>query len=346
MRRFKLWPWALVLALCIGVLTSCQAKNGASDKPKQEQGQSTKQDDKKLIYTSFYPLQYMTERIVKDKMTVENIMKMGEEVHGWEPSAQDMAKLNHASLLIINGLQLEGWLDHIQDNAKITICDTSAGVDTIKIGADGHDEHDHAHDHDKKDAAKTENKDDHDHDHDHEHEHHHGEFDPHIWLSPKSAMIQAENIYKAVSKLDPENEGFYKSNFDALKKDLSQLDDEYTKGMEGKTGYVIVPHEAFGYLARDYHFNQVPIEGIHSDSEPDLAKMKELTEFAKDHKITTVFYEEEGNPRISEEIAKTVGAKAEGISTIESRTQKQIDSKEDYLSLMRQNMEKIIKAVQ
>ncbi|MDU5922099.1 MAG: zinc ABC transporter substrate-binding protein, partial [Finegoldia magna] len=213
------------------------------------------------------------------------------------------------------------------------------------------EEHDHDHDHEEKnhDHDHEEKNHDHDHeekDHDHDHEHHHhGEFDPHIWMSPKQARIQMKNVYEAIVKFDAENKDFYEKNYKELDKKFEELDKKYAEVLAPqKDKYFIVPHEAFGYLARDYEINQVPIEGINSDSEPDLNKMKELTNFAKSHKINTVFYEMGESDKIANSLAKEINAKTAGLSTIEAKTQEIEDGKDNYFSLLEKNLDAISQA--
>ncbi|MDO5755322.1 MAG: zinc ABC transporter substrate-binding protein [Tissierellia bacterium] len=297
---------SLLLLVLILLITACGVKEGKDQ-----------QNDESVVYTSFYPLEYMAERIAGGKIKVHNIMALGASVHGWEPTAKDMAGLSDADLLIINGLGLEPWLDDVRGSVSTTIIDSSNGVDAIVLQEEDHDHGDHDH----------------------------GEYDPHIWLAPKNAIIQSENIKNAFVDLVPEEKEYFEKNFEELTMELEGLDAQFAHSVGDFNAYIIVPHEAFGYLARDYGFKQVPIEGIHSDTEPDLQKMTELTDFAKDHHISTVFYEEGDSPKIPQAIAKEIGADIEGISTIEARTQEQIDAEQDYLTIMKENIEKIIEAI-
>ena len=326
----------LLLALMIGVASGCaRQKNDINNQKVQEQQEktddkSTDKSDSKKLYVSFYPIEYMAKEIAKDKIDVVNVMPKGASVHEWEPTAQDIKNLSDSKMLIVNGLGLEGWFEDVKSSLKNTeIVDSSANIEKIKA----EEEHDHDHDHEEKD-----------HDHDHEH-HHHGEFDPHIWMSPKQARIQMKNVYEAIVKFDAENKDFYEKNYKELDKKFEELDKKYAEVLAPqKDKYFIVPHEAFGYLARDYEINQVPIEGINSDSEPDLNKMKELTNFAKSHKINTVFYEMGESDKIANSLAKEINAKTAGLSTIEAKTQDIEDGKDNYFSLLEKNLDAISQA--
>ena len=342
----------LLLALMIGVASGCTRQNNDVNNQKvQEQKEksddkSTEKSDSKKLYVSFYPIEYMAKEIAKDKIEVVNVMPKGATVHDWEPTAQDIKNLSDSKMLIVNGLGLEGWLEDVKSSLKNTeIVDSSTNIDKIKAEEDhdhDHEEHDHDHDHEEKGHDHYHEEKEHGHDHEH---HHHGEFDPHVWMSLKPARLHMKNVYEAIIKFDSENKDFYEKNYKELDKKFEELDKKYAEVLAPqKDKYFIVPHEAFGYLARDYEIKQVPIEGINSDSEPDLNKMKELTNFAKSHKINTVFYEMGESDKIANSLAKEINAKTAGLSTIEAKTQDIEDGKDNYFSLLEKNLDAISQA--
>ncbi|MDY6065919.1 MAG: zinc ABC transporter substrate-binding protein [Finegoldia sp.] len=350
----KNWKKISIACACLLFMTACSNKNqdtqnqeqtkveetnqaqNTQTNQKEETAQDQKNSEKKTVYTSFYPMEYMTSRIAGDRLNVIGLMPTGMEVHDWEPAAKDVADLTKANLLVINGLELEGWLDDVQGELKDTkIVDTSESIDLIEADHDheeGEDEH-------HEEEAKEEDHDE------HEHDHHHGKYDPHVWISPKQARVQAKNIYDAIVEMDPDNKDAYTENYQALDKELEEIDKAYEKELAAKENkYIIVPHEAFGYLARDYGLEQVPMEGINSESEPDLNKMKELTDLAKEKNIKTVFYEAGGSDKAAQTLAGEIGGQAAPISTMESKTQDVIDGKDDYIKMLKDNLENIKKA--
>lgn len=309
------------------LLSACQSTTNGSEK-------KIEGDSDKVIVTSFYPLEYMTKRIAGDKYKVENIMPVSSSVHGWEPSAKQIGDLLKSEALIINGAGLEGWFDKIKETQEgLNIVDTSKGIDLIAAK----DDHDHieedGHDHHHEEGE----------DHVEEEDHSHGEYDPHFWISPKEASVQADNIYNALLSLDKENEEYYKGNYTELKKELDTLDQEYTKKLSAaKNKEIIVPHEAFSYIERDYGLKQIPLSGVHGEGGPDMAKMKGIIEDAKAHGITDVLYESGSSSETADAIVKETGGKSVPINTLEGITQEQIDQKEDYLSLLRKNLEQFV----
>ncbi|WP_300410021.1 zinc ABC transporter substrate-binding protein [Lagierella sp.] len=321
------------LLLVMLLITSCANKAGNNQSTENKEG-------KKVVYTSFYPIEFATKEIVKDKMDVKSVIPAGVEVHDWEPSLKDITKIKESDLVLINGLELEDWLDDakkVVDEKKIV--EVSKDIELIKPQEEDHD-HDHdEHDHDHEEENHEEEN------HEGHHHHNHGEYDPHIWLSIRNYEVIAKNIFEEVSKIDPENRGFYEENYNSLKKSLEELDKKYTDGFkENKGKHIIVPHEAFGYMAKDYNLVQVPIENITSDSEPDLKTIANIVDLAKKEGIKTVFYEGEDSGKVPKTIAKEIGGEAKPIHTLEFITDEQEKNGDNYLTLMEENFNNIMES--
>lgn len=301
----------------------------------------TKKEDKKIIYTSFYPLQSITKEIVGDKIEVRNLIPNGQEVHHWEPTAQDMKNLSEGSVILVNGLGLESWLDKFKASIKdLKIVEVSKDVNLLKAEDEDHD-HD---EHDKHDEHGEHKGEEHKHDKE-EKEHNHGEYDPHIWLSLKNMKTIAKNIYNQVVEMDKENEAFYKENLEKLQVKLDDLDKKYSEQLKNaKIKSVITSHEAFAYLLNDYGLKQIPIENLSSDSEPNLEKVKEVVELAKKEGIKVIFYEELSENKVEETIAKEIGGEVKMLYTIEGQTEEQAKENKDYIQLMEENLKALVEA--
>ena len=109
---------------------------------------------------------------------------------------------------------------------------------------------------------------------------------------------------------------------------------------------IIVAHKAFGYLCKAYGLNQIAIEGLMPDSEPDPARMEEIIQLAKKKKINTIFFEELVSPKVANTIAKEIGAKTEVLNPLEGLSEEQVDAGEDYFSVMRTNLKQIKNALE
>lgn len=295
----------------------------------QENVEVTREEEKDIkIYVSNYPLYDFTKRIVGDKIEVINITK-NQGFHGWEPTARDIADIKSGDLFIYNGPEIETWAADMIDSGTIDIetLVASDGVDFLKST------HNHDHDHEE-------------HDHDHEHEHNHGDVDPHIWLSLKNSKIMLNNIAEKIIKLDTENKDYYKDNLEKALEEFDDLDKKYEKELSNKIhDTIIVSHEAYGYLCRDYGFNQVGIEGIHAEGEPSVQQIDNIIKLSNELGTNVIFYENTISPKVSEMIAEQVGAELILLTPIEALTEDEIKNGENYLSLMEWNLQGLRKAL-
>lgn len=356
----------LILGGC-GSNASEVATTPASTTETNAQAASTTEEaatpvEKLKVETSFYPMYEFARNVGGDLADVELLVPAGTEPHDWEPTPQDIAKIEEADLLVYNGAGMESWVDQVLDasaNGGLLAVEASKGIDIMEGSEEeehdhGHDEaaeegHDHDHDHDA--AAEEEHDHSHDeaateeHDHDHEeeaghtHSHDHGGLDPHVWLSPALAIQEVRGIEKAFAEKDPANADQYKSNADAYVAKLEALDTEFKDGLSGtKRTDFITQHAAFGYLAREYGLTQVPIAGLSPEQEPSAQEMAEIVEFAKEHDVKTIFFETLVSSKVAEAIASEIGAETAVLNPLEGLTDEEIAAGEDYLSIMRANL--------
>ena len=127
-----------------------------------------------------------------------------------------------------------------------------------------------------------------------------------------------ENIKNAFASADPDNADYYEANYARYAAELDALHAEFEDALSDLPNKdIIVAHEAFGYLCAAYGLNQVAIEGLSADSEPDPAKMAEIIDFAREHAMKVIFFEELVSPKVAEAVAEAVGAETRVLSPIE-----------------------------
>lgn len=134
-----------------------------------------------------------------------------------------------------------------------------------------------------------------------------GGFDPHIWLSPALVKIQSQTIYNTLAELDPAHIDQFKANLDAFLSDIDQLDTQIrTTIANTRSKKFIVFHPAWGYFARDYGLEEIPIEV--GGQEPSAQELAGVIQLAKDENIKVVFVQ----PEFSQENAKTIAREIGG----------------------------------
>ncbi|MNI13995.1 High-affinity zinc uptake system binding-protein ZnuA precursor [compost metagenome] len=316
--------------------------------------------DKLDIKVSFYPMYEFTKNIAGDLADVETLIPAGIEPHDWEPTAQDMAEISAADVLVYNGAGMEGWAQQVIDSAKgtqLVAVEASKGLDIME-GVEEEEEHAGEADHDHE-AGGHADEADHDHEagghaqeaghnheagepakEDHAHDHDHGGLDPHVWLAPSLAIKEVRTIEAALAAASPENAAAFQTNSDAYIAKLEQLDQDFKAGLKDtKRKDFITQHAAFGYLAKEYGLTQVPIAGLSPEQEPSAAQMAKIVEFAKAHKVKTIFFETLVSSSVADTIAGELGAKSAVLNPIEGLTDEDRSSNLDYLAIMRQNLE-------
>jgi zinc transport system substrate-binding protein len=268
------------------------------------------------------------QKIGGDKVEVTNMVPSGMEPHDWEPTPLDIVTLENTDVFVYNGAGMEHWVEDVlaslSSKSLITV-EASNGI-TLMEG--------HGHEHEEGE----------DHEEDHEEDEH--AFDPHVWLSPSNAKIEMENIKNAFVQAHPEDAAYFEANFETWAKELDALDKEFKDALSPFAGKdIIVAHQAFGYLCAAYGLNQVAIEGLSPDSEPDPARVAEIIDFAKEHAVKVIFFEELVSPKVAETIAKAIGAKTDVLSPVEGLSDEQLASGGDYFSAMRQNLKALTAAL-
>lgn len=159
--------------------------------------------------------------------------------------------------------------------------------------------------------------------------------DPHFWLSPINAKIQMENIKNGLIEIDSENKNYYESNYNLYANRLTELDEKIKTSLSDiKNRNLVLTHPAFGHFCKEYSLNQIAI----ARDEADPKAMAEIIEFIKSNNVRTIFYEEFSSSKLVDSIAKETGIKILTLNPIESLSEENIASGEDYFSIMEKNL--------
>lgn len=257
------------------------------------------------IMVSVYPLKEFADKIAGDKAEVSCMVPDNMEPHDYEPKTKDFEALIKSDAFIYNGLGLETWVDQVKSvigDKELRIVDSSEGVEVRKEGE---------------------------------------VIDPHSWLSLKEAEKQAENIKDTLVEIDEDNKAYYEENYDAFVGELESLYNEYKEKFDNlSTKDFVTGHAAFGYLCRDFGLQQKSVENLFAEGEPTPKQLEQLVTFCKENNIKTVFSESLASPKVSETLAKEVGAEVVPILTLESN-----EDDKSYVEAMRYNLEEIYKCL-
>ncbi|WP_309118780.1 metal ABC transporter substrate-binding protein [Paenibacillus sp.] len=334
MKRKTLWTISLAAALVVA--SGCSSQSGAS----------TVEEGKVNVVTSFFPLYDFARTIGGERVHAINMIPAGVEPHDWTPKSQDMANISKAQVFAYQGAGFEGWTDDVLggiDTEGLVIVEASRGISLMEAAesleeAHAHDEHaEEGHEEGHEEHAEDEAQDE---------AHDHGDYDPHTWLSPRSALQMANNLLDGLRQADPEHAEEYERNYAELEAQLVALDQSYQERLSTVSNKeMVVSHQAFGYLARDYGLVQMPIMGITPDGEPTAQDLKKISEFVKEHNVTYIFTEALVSDELAKSLAKDLGVETLPLHPLEGLTEAEQKAGETYISLMEQNLEQLAKAL-
>ncbi|MFG2670644.1 metal ABC transporter substrate-binding protein [Streptomyces sp. NPDC048445] len=314
MNERRLIPTAAVagaVVLGLTALTACSSSDAAD----------RKSGDKLNVVASFYPMQFLAERIGGGHVSVSTLTKPGVEPHDLELSPRQIGGLSDADYI----LYLKGIQPAVDDAIKLS--ESKHTVDAASLttledhGAEVGGE-EHAHEHEGEEAGA----------------------DPHIWLDPVKYAEVAKGVGKSLEKTDPDHAADYRKNTDTLVKELGALNAGYEKGLANTaTKTFITTHSAFGYLAERYGLTQEGIAGIDPEAEPSPARISALHSIAEKKKVTTVFFETLASDKTAKTVARDTGLRTDVLDPLEGITDR--SKGDDYIEVMKSNLAALQKAL-
>lgn len=299
-----------LLASAVLLTSAC----GASTPPEANDGKLT-------IVVGAYPFEYAATSVAGDLANVSNLLAPGADGHDLELSPQQIATVGKADLVIYQSGYQPAFDEAVAQQKPARILDTGDFLSLLDGAGESHEgetAEEHA-------------------------EHDHGGADPHVWLNPLNEMQIVEEVAKTLAQLDPDNAAAYQANAEAIAAELNTLDDDFATGLTGcRTETFITNHAAFGYLAHAYSLHQVGISGLSTEEEPSPARIAEVQQIAKDHDVTTIFYETAVSPKVAETMASDLGLTTDVLDPLETLSPESRGA--DYIEVMRSNLDSLVKA--
>jgi zinc transport system substrate-binding protein len=258
------------------------------------------------VLTTISPLYCFTINITGDAAYVENLLPSGVGPHEYSFSPGDAKRAAAARVIIKNGVNLETWLDRALGISGFNASENSKMV---------------------VDTSKGINI---------------IEGDPHIWLSPKNAMIQVQNIRDALVEIDPDNRTTYESNAASYMKELEGLDREIRDEVQLWSSRELVSfHSAFKYLVRDYGLVQAAVIQETPEIAPSPKHIAEVIDTIKSRKINAIFTEPMVSHKIVDSLAGDLNLQVYSLDTLETG----MPDRKWYIDKMRTNLGILRKAL-
>jgi manganese/iron transport system substrate-binding protein len=245
-------------------------------------------DDRIKVVTSFTILADMTRQVAGTYADVVSIARQGAEIHGYQPTPQDLVQAIDADLIIYNGFNLEQWMDQfLQQLGDIPTVRISTGINPIPIDAGVYE----------------------------------GKANPHAWMGLENAYIYIDNIADALSDIDPQNKMHYMTNASQYKAKLSArvlpLKAEIT-ALPEHARWLVTCEGAFSYLAADLGMRELYLWPINADSQATPQQVRRVIDQIRIHDIPVIFCESTVNSAPAEQVARETGIHYGGVLYVDS----------------------------
>lgn len=262
------------------------------------------------VVTTFTVIQDIAQNVAGEAATVSSITKPGAEIHDYQPTPQDIVKVQDADLVLWNGLNLERWFEkffeNIADVPSVVITD---GIDPVGI----------------HEGPYT------------------GKPNPHAWMSPDNALIYVENIRQAFVAHDPANAETYNRNAASYSDRIRAIDSPLRQRLSAipeAQRWLVTSEGAFSYLARDYNMKEAYLWPINADEQGTPQQVRRVIDLVRQNNIPVVFSESTISDRAAKQVSKETGARYGGVLYVDSLS----DAKgkvPTYLDLLRVTVETI-----
>lgn len=260
-------------------------------------------EDQIAVMASFYPLRFVAEEVGGDLVNVSTLTPDGVDAHDLEVSPAQVRALGDSELVVYASGFQPAVDEAIRQNAPEHVVDATDYHDDELVGS---------------------------------------ALDPHFWLDPTQLLGVADAVAEELSVIDPDNADTYRDRAEQLNDQLTELDQRYTDGLaQCERSTIIVTHEAFGYLANRYGFEQVGISGLDPEAEPSPARIREIGDVAAREGVTTIFYEVLVSDRVARVIADDLGLEVDLLDPLEGQS----NPDENYIDVMDNNLAALQRAL-
>ena len=343
-------------------VTSATSSAAASSTASTKSEAKTDDANKKFsVVSTIFPEYDWIRQLVgdkKDNYEITYLLDKGVDLHSYQPTAEDIAKIANCDFFVYVGGESDGWVDDALKESKndkmqvVNLLETlgkNVKPEEVVEGMQEEDEHDHDHedaDHDHEDKEKDHNHEDADHDHEEE-----TEYDEHVWLSLRNATALVNTLAEKLQTIDPENKDYYAGTAADYTAKLGDLDSRYLATIKkAKVKTVLFGDRfPFRYLVDDYGLKYyAAFVGCSAETEASFETVAFLAKKTDDLKLKSVLVIENSDQKIAKKIVETTKDKNQNIvvlNSMQSITNEDIANGATYLSIMESNLKALASAL-
>lgn len=287
------------------------------------------------IVATVFPAFDFAREIAGDKARVCLLVPPGSEAHSFEPTAQDILRIQNCDLLICNGGESEVWLEDMLDGLEGTVprlvmldC-VQALEEEVKAGMQvaGHDGEEEGHE---------------------GHDHGEAEYDEHVWTSPRNAALISQAIGQALSAIDPANGNYYAGRTGNYCEKLLALDADF-RALAESSGYptmIFADRFPARYFVEEYGLDYcAAFPGCAEETEPSARTVAFLIDKVRQEQAPAVFYIEFSNQKMADVICEDTGCQKLLFHCCHNVTRQQLEEGVSYLGLMERNRDTLREAL-
>ncbi len=341
MNTKKIIAVILSMVFCLVILGGCGSRNGGSATGTSvgagDTGRNSDRSGGKkysVVCTVFpeydWAGQILGER--KEEVALTLLLNDGTDLHSYQPTAEDIARIAACDLFIYVGGESDEW---VEDALKEAVNKNMQVINLMEVVGDS-----------VKEEEVVEGMQPEEEEEEGEEE---PEYDEHVWLSLKNTQAIVQSIGTALAKMDEENQNVYKENTEQYVDKLKALDEKYESvikaGIE-KTGthtLLFGDRFPFRYLTDDYGLDYyAAFVGCSAETEASFETITFLSGKIDELGLKNIFVIESSDQKIAETIVSNTKDKNQKIlvlDSMQSTTSKEVESGVTYLSVMEKNLE-------
>ena len=313
----------MIILLLLGAATILFANRTTPQNNSPANTQEKEQDIiKPIIVTTLFPFYDTTSKLVEGKAEVSLLLPPGVEPHSFEPTPQDIIKIQEADIFIYTGDIMEPWVKDIVANIPESVKIINASEDIALIESK---DDDHGHEDEEKENKSGSN------------------LDPHFWLDFNNSIIATNTISRAISALNIVDNNNLEQNTKSIITSLEQLDTDYTTTLASCKNKTILQagHRTFEYLSRKYKLTYITTEELSPNSDTSAQDIAKLVKEVRETKAKAIFSEELIEPRIANTIASETRVPVLELNGAHNISAEQFKSKISFVDIMKQNLENL-----
>ena len=308
MKLKKFAAFALILVLALSVLTACAPKGAAATK-----------DGISIVSTVFPSYDFARQITAGTNANITLLLQPGEEVHSFDPTSQDIIRVQNADLFLYVGGENDTWVNGVLSGLDKSV-NTFRMMDYVTLYQE---ELVAGMQPEQEDAGSA------------------PEWDEHVWTAPVNAISIVKAMTAELVSIDPANAKTYQANSDAYVAKLEALDQSFRDVVDSSARKTVVFADRFParYFVEEFGLNYyAAFPGCSAETEASAATIASLIDHVKSENIPVVFYIEMSNQQMANTVAEATGAKTMLFHTCHNVTKAEFESGATYLSLMQNNL--------